>query len=59
MVPIGGAFMVTADAILLLPRVWCDESVDDRPWADVHPSMNWLSYPEVDAGDGKSDGSVV
>lgn len=29
----------TADAILLLPLV-CEDSADDRPCADVHPSIN-------------------
>jgi hypothetical protein len=28
-----------ADAMLLLPRV-CDERAEERPWAEVHPSMN-------------------
>jgi hypothetical protein len=32
----------TAEAMLLLPLVW-EESAEERPWADVQPSMNWVS----------------
>jgi hypothetical protein len=30
---------LTAEAILLLPLV-CDDKAEDRPCAEVHPSMN-------------------
>jgi hypothetical protein len=48
----------TADAILLLPLV-CEDNADERPCADVHPSMNCVSYPDVEAGDGRSEGRPV
>jgi hypothetical protein len=32
----------TAEAMLLLPLVW-EESAEERPWADVQPSMNCVS----------------
>lgn len=53
-----GEMGAMAEAILLLPRVW-EDSVEERPWADVQPSINWLSYPDVDAGDGRSVGNEV
>jgi hypothetical protein len=44
--------------MLLLPLV-CDESADERPCADVHPSTNCASYPDVEAGDGRSEGTLA
>jgi hypothetical protein len=49
---------LTTDAILLLPLV-CDDKAEDRPCADVHPSINCVSYPEVEAGEGRSVGRVL
>jgi hypothetical protein len=47
-----------ADAMLLLRFVYEDRA-DERPCADVHPSMNGVSYPAVvDAGEGRSAGNV-
>ena len=48
----------TAEAMLLLPLVW-EDSADERPCADVHPSINCVSYPNVEAGEGRSEGRPV
>ena len=33
---------LTAEAMLLLPLV-CEDKAEERPCADVQPSMNWVS----------------